>query len=489
MTDKPTRNFRPLSSLFLALALGCSGAPPEQEPNTGEHSSASTGDSSYDERDSRKPQDPEPVTLGSTVYFVAHEESTGTELWRTDGTHEGTRLVRDMGPGPNPNDILELAASSDTVYLTRVDYDGSGIRLWKSDGTTEGTVPLEVPTREFNYDHPALLVPCGDLLFFTNEGPGEKPGIWRSNGTPGGTVSLTTAAGPDWSPYEGVRPACANGTLFFVGKRTTGTLELWKSDGTPGGTVGLGSLGPDSLGWMYRPTLVALGSRVFFNPALDGQPLWTSDGTSAGTHPLGYPVQGMTLTRGPIVVGGALYFTTQDFNTPTQLWTSDGTGAGTRLVTLVPEAHSPPDLMAAGDTLILAAAGGIYQSDGTSEGTTFLFRQMTAQYTQMQPAPTAARRGDQLFFRVWENHPASASLWVSDGTTAGTTPLLTAQGQRIQEPFGITRAGDQVLFWTDDGVHGMEPWVTDGTPAGTHLLRDIRHQNASEPAHLTNVEG
>ena len=37
---------------------------------------------------------------GGVTYFSAFNYSTGRELWRTDGTAEGTRIVRDLWPGP-----------------------------------------------------------------------------------------------------------------------------------------------------------------------------------------------------------------------------------------------------------------------------------------------------------------------------------------------------------------------------------------------------
>ena len=78
------------------------------------------------------------TNVNNTVFFtsIAHQ---GNELWKTDGTIEGTKLVRDIRSG---------SASSNPFYLTNVNgtlffsaNDGiNGIELWKSDGTELGTV-------------------------------------------------------------------------------------------------------------------------------------------------------------------------------------------------------------------------------------------------------------------------------------------------------------------------------------------------------------
>ena len=39
------------------------------------------------------------VTMGDVTYFAAYDPEHGRELWRTDGTRAGTRLVKDVRPG------------------------------------------------------------------------------------------------------------------------------------------------------------------------------------------------------------------------------------------------------------------------------------------------------------------------------------------------------------------------------------------------------
>jgi ELWxxDGT repeat protein len=84
------------------------------------------------------------TAFNDKLYFQATDEEHGTELWTTDGTENGTTLVVDIRPGTmgngkgypsNPgyitvfNDYMYFSASNDTVVKA----------LWKSDGTANGT--------------------------------------------------------------------------------------------------------------------------------------------------------------------------------------------------------------------------------------------------------------------------------------------------------------------------------------------------------------
>ena len=84
--------------------------------------------------------------INGKIYFSAETEDGGNELWVTDGTVEGTNLIKDINPGrfstpvgsypfdSNPSDFTELNGK---VYFTARTEDGR--ELWVTDGTSEGT--------------------------------------------------------------------------------------------------------------------------------------------------------------------------------------------------------------------------------------------------------------------------------------------------------------------------------------------------------------
>ncbi len=79
------------------------------------------------------------VVLGSKIFFTASDAVNGEELWVTNGTVAGTKMVKDINAGSDGSDPRYLCAVGDMVYFsaTTPDY---GAELWKSDGTEGGTM-------------------------------------------------------------------------------------------------------------------------------------------------------------------------------------------------------------------------------------------------------------------------------------------------------------------------------------------------------------
>jgi ELWxxDGT repeat protein len=69
---------------------------------------------------------------GGTLFFFAEDRIHGDQLWRSDGTAGGTQLVKDMDPGlysPNPHGLTNVGG---TLFFEA--YDGThGFELWRSD--------------------------------------------------------------------------------------------------------------------------------------------------------------------------------------------------------------------------------------------------------------------------------------------------------------------------------------------------------------------
>src|SRR5207253_3025488 len=86
-------------------------------------------------------------------FYFAGLGSNGLELWKSDGTQEGTVEVKDLFPGryyfPNypygyiensgqPNSFTNL--SGKPVFRA---VDANGGHLWTTDGTSAGTVTID----------------------------------------------------------------------------------------------------------------------------------------------------------------------------------------------------------------------------------------------------------------------------------------------------------------------------------------------------------
>ena len=78
---------------------------------------------------------------GYKAFFAASDATHGEELWVTDGTKEGTRMVADIQAGEGSSSPAYLTRFNDKVVFSAVNDEGDR-EPWISDGTPEGTFQL-----------------------------------------------------------------------------------------------------------------------------------------------------------------------------------------------------------------------------------------------------------------------------------------------------------------------------------------------------------
>lgn len=211
------------------------------------------------------------AVVGGTLYFEGNDGVTGYELWRTDGTEEGTALVADVRPGPSASNPTELTTVGAMVYFQAYD-DVSHHELWRSDGTLLGT-SMVTELHPDGSSSPQKLTPVGDVLFFQAYAPEVGRELWRTDGTVAGTEPVEIVPGPG-SSYPGGATwqhelvVDADGVLYFPAGDAEAGTELWRSDGTASGTWRVGDLRPGS--WGSNPTDLTLVQGVLYFSADDG---------------------------------------------------------------------------------------------------------------------------------------------------------------------------------------------------------------------------
>jgi ELWxxDGT repeat protein len=174
------------------------------------------------------------TNVRGTLFFTADDGANGSELWKTDGTIEGTQLVRDILPGAVGSLPNALTNVGGTLYFT-ADNGAAGFELWKSDGTAAGTVMVKDIRPGTSGSQPENLTNVGGSLYFSATDGISGFELWKSDGTPEGTVlvqDIRPGAGDssvNWLTNVG-------GTLYFTASEATNGIELWRSDGTPAGT-------------------------------------------------------------------------------------------------------------------------------------------------------------------------------------------------------------------------------------------------------------
>ncbi|NJL27014.1 MAG: hypothetical protein HC897_03585 [Thermoanaerobaculia bacterium] len=166
--------------------------------------------------------------------------TTGTELWTSDGTAAGTRLVRDLWPGPAealPNALLPLG---DGRVVFSANDGESGFEPWVSDGTADGTLRIDDLASGFASSGPSEPTRVGDRIAFSAD-----------DGVHGRELfAVLLAALPTTQP-SGCRPdrLCLHDGRFEVG-------VVWRDfqgESGPGRVVpGLDST-DSGLFWFFQP--------------------------------------------------------------------------------------------------------------------------------------------------------------------------------------------------------------------------------------------
>jgi len=77
--------------------------------------------------------------VGNEFFFLADDNLHGYELWKSDGTETGTVMVKDITAGNGSSTITSLTQVGSKIAFLVYDYSSKKNTLWQSDGTEEGT--------------------------------------------------------------------------------------------------------------------------------------------------------------------------------------------------------------------------------------------------------------------------------------------------------------------------------------------------------------
>ncbi len=421
-------------------------------------------------------------SMGTQLAFVA-DLGLGDELYVTDGTASGTGLVKDIDPAVGASSGPRGMTTFQGQLVFHADDGTSGRELWTSDLTPAGTVLYEEIT-------PPSPAPCGttemirtgDVVLFDADDGVHGSELWVTNGTPTGTQMLidinTTAPGASSSPHDFVE---YQGLVYFAATDADGE-ELWVTDGTAGGTMQIGDLNPGASGSGPRYFVEFQGLLYFAAAtAATGLELWRTDGTAAGTTMLPEILPGTsggiaTLARQPLAATPSALIILTSVNA---VYFHDG------VTTAILDGPTPIRPNLAGSTLshdgyvyFFGSRNGLFdlwRTDGTAAGTAHIKKFNPVGSIIQGGSWGMTPLGDCVLVSADGGSLIGQELWITDGTTAGTTVVRDiAPGSADSDPFFLYGADDVVLFSAARaGVTGRELWRTDGTTAGTVLVGDF----------------
>lgn len=351
--------------------------------------------------------------VNNVLYFTADDGVHGRELWKTDGTAAGTKMLKDINPGIGDamQPGITILGAGNFAYFS-VQTGGTQSEIWRTDGTEAGTIPLLDFGDEEQGKYAGPFMACNNKMFFMVDDRGET-NLWVSDGTVAGTQLLNNS-GNVWIERT------VNNIVYFTVYNSITDFELWRTDGTVAGTyILIDNIDYEHEG--YASLAMSFNNKFYFIYKGDA---WATDGTVSGTTLQKSFDDELGFYGYQYKVGDHQYFT----RGTSTLWRTNGT-------------------------------------DWTA----------LKEFVCALPANFMTLNGEDYFLYYYGDcteNPHMQELWKTDGTPEGTvlvknagTPTFTTKPMAIVD--------NKLYFEGHDAEHGDDLWVSDGTEAGTHFVKEL----------------
>ena len=469
--------------------------------NTVDSSTVGTYSVSYNVTDSQG-------NVATTVTRTVHVSSTanvklislcqdpyliGSELYKTDGTLAGTSLVKDIMGGSAGSAIYlpENSKFGDIQYLSARDHRHT--EFWMSDGTEVGTIIHEInPNNAFTAENiygnsnPGYHTAIGNKLFFTASDKNvSRYGLYKAEGTTVTRISDTS----------GYKYSEINASLYYMTERDN-TLFIEKTNSDFSGVEIVDSFTNYDSGDLYNlyGKLVAIDDTLFFvmrdkaNMG-EGLQLWSKKADAPAIR-LSSEYMVDDYNQDLVKIGNKVYVIVNEIGIgqSRRLLESDGTVAGTKLIQTLPEGESIQSLVTINSKLYFTHISGddtfntYYKLHSYTPETEVFASVKDIVMNDYGDASVSTMHKIHIFenriiFETLHLNDANdyhEQLWVSDGTTEGTLPILRRdyQAAGLRTPFKLNgeyffQDTMDVLYKTDFTMAGTEvviPYSCDITP-------------------------
>ena len=423
------------------------------------------------------------VVLGNQAFFAINDAAKGKELWVTDGTVTGTKMLKDINPGAPASNPSSMFVFNNKLYFAATTAS-NGNEWWQSDGTEAGTFMLKDIYNGAESSTPTQFFVWNNKIYFQAKDAQHGEEVWVSDGTTAGTNLLKDVYSNTVDGYSGISFFYNNQFLFVANGGTGG--DLWTLNGADESVTKITNLGSRQENWLGTP--IEFNGKLYFmaSDTTHGRELWVSDGTDAGTKLLKdlSPGKEDGEPNNFLIFENKLYFW--------GIWSTDGTEAGTKVVRYFRPRVSRgvnTRFTVFGNKFYFAAADGVtgpnrqlWMSDGTGAGTVLV---KTSTSALINNPTDMTVFNNQLYFYGHSSNSSSRrqDLWTSDGTEAGTSVLVPLSAAAVGDPTTDSKAfvefNGKLLFWG-----GNDLWETDGTSNGTKQIKDLGGGGASSEKYI-----
>ncbi|MEM7113655.1 MAG: ELWxxDGT repeat protein [Chloroflexota bacterium] len=449
---------------------------------------------------------------GNQFFFVTDDGEHGHELWRSDGTTEGTQLVKDIRAGAASGWPAHLTAVHDTLYFTTSVPNSSQRLLWRSDGTDVGTYPvLDDPNiREIDE-----LTAINNKLYFAATTVDHGDELWVTDGTSDNTDRVKDI-NPGFGSSEPTRLTAVHDTLYFMADDGSGK-GVWRSDGTEEVTELLFNrldvdvpldlnefavhegdvyftIDSGRALWVTNETAVhfqQLMSGHNFNLTLPqptapafyftaytselGEELWLTDSTPENTQPVAdiYPGSQGSYPATFTVWQDALYYAASAPESGRELWRTDATGTHLAVDFLPGSDGSNPSMMLPMPDYLLLGADHVAAGDELWRVDNMHEAQLVTDINTLSNGsfPEALTAVSNNLFFVARDNRFDNALWFSDGTDAGTRRIKGLESEEYRPFTELTAFQNWLYFMVESDIEDeIGFWRSDGSTTGTELV-------------------
>ena len=406
--------------------------------------------------------------LNGSLFFFANTPSAGYALWRTDGTSQGTQLVRSISQdfGVYPTRINAIITGRETVVGEvngHVYFEGynspsdtavtsTPAKLFVSNGTSAGTQEViganlvagtsdSVRTNYQVHNNSLLYLSNGSLnavsgstntpiatlpftpgfrttqftkiSFLGNRVINADGGIWLTNGSTAGTILFRQAVAPE-APYHYLTAIAAlNSGLVYIANQAPESFPTLRITSAPNDTVLLteeSGFGPVS------PTQTVFNNRILVRDKLN---TYSSGGLATGGTSTAVSNLYSAYETGSGFLGYSGTPSVQ--NSPSSLVTFDPITLSTQLIKS--ELRKSKILGDNGSTTVFSnvkvnGVGEIWATNGNI-GNAILLK---GGFGSLDLTPLRDS-GARSYFLNHLNTLPTGEMWTSNGTSTGTYPL------------------------------------------------------------------